>query len=78
MSSKYLITFRPKLTLLHFKTHYRWIVCSLQHRLQPCANTAVANDFSHHSKCGVHCEVRTDRTINSMYNYFTFIPPRSL
>jgi len=41
MSFKYLITFRPKPTLSHFKTDYRWIVWSLQHRLQACANTAV-------------------------------------
>ena len=41
MSFKYLITFPTKLTLSHFQMDYRWIVYCLQHRLQPCANTAV-------------------------------------
>jgi len=72
MSFKYLITFRTKRTLSHFKTDCRCIVWSLQHRLKPCANTV------HHSKYGVLSEVGTDRTINSVYNYFSFIPPRSL
>jgi len=37
--------------------------------------------LSHHSNCGVLCEVRNDRTINSAYSsydYLPFLPPRSL
>ena len=36
MSSKYLITFRPKLALSHFETDYRWIVWSLQQTTAMC------------------------------------------